>query len=268
MPKKTNASPTNKSCSESCKNNQPNSDQQQMLQLKVSLQGIAPPIWRRFVVPRSMTLRELHNVLQILFGWTESHLYEFVITVNGKKQHISCEEGEEPYDVFLGSEDDDEDDDWDEDDDDWDEEEDEEEDGDNLSRCYRNNINSEEDGGDDEEDEDDDDFSEIDRDLSFLTRKGMKFTYMYDFGDSWFHEIVVESVNYKYSGKQQAVVLDGARNAPLEDSGGVGGYYEIIASLKDPKNADREYLEWIGDYDPEYFDLEHTNEELARMFPV
>jgi len=45
--------------------------------LKVSLRGIRPPIWRRFQVPADMTLRKLHDCLQEVMGWTDSHLHQF-----------------------------------------------------------------------------------------------------------------------------------------------------------------------------------------------
>ena len=53
-------------------------------QLKVSLLGIRPPIWRRFLVADSTTLMELHDVIQIVMGWTNSHLYQFIV---GQKRY-------------------------------------------------------------------------------------------------------------------------------------------------------------------------------------
>jgi pRiA4b ORF-3-like protein len=46
-------------------------------QIKVTLDGIQPPIWRRLVVPASTTLKDLHDVLQVALGWTDSHPHEF-----------------------------------------------------------------------------------------------------------------------------------------------------------------------------------------------
>lgn len=48
-------------------------------QLKVSLREITPPIWRRVQVPGDITLAQLHRVLQIVMGWTNSHLHKFSI---------------------------------------------------------------------------------------------------------------------------------------------------------------------------------------------
>ena len=47
--------------------------------LKVTLDEIAPPIWRRLEVPASVTLAKLHELLQAALGWTNSHLHMFEI---------------------------------------------------------------------------------------------------------------------------------------------------------------------------------------------
>lgn len=53
-----------------------------IFQLKVTLRGIRPPIWRRIEVPGSITLARLHYVLQSVMGWFGGHLHQFV--VNGE----------------------------------------------------------------------------------------------------------------------------------------------------------------------------------------
>ena len=50
-----------------------------ILQLKVRLLGISPMIWRRVLVPASMSLRELHGVVQLAMGWEGIHLFEFAV---------------------------------------------------------------------------------------------------------------------------------------------------------------------------------------------
>jgi len=39
--------------------------------LKIELLDIEPAIWRRFVVPANITLDRLHDVIQIIMGWTD-----------------------------------------------------------------------------------------------------------------------------------------------------------------------------------------------------
>lgn len=46
-------------------------------QLKVTLKGSHPPIWRRLQVRGDIPLSRLHRVLQIVMGWTDSHLHQF-----------------------------------------------------------------------------------------------------------------------------------------------------------------------------------------------
>jgi hypothetical protein len=48
-------------------------------QLKITLQGIKPPIWRRFHVPSDMNLAKLHQVIQAVMGWEESHMHQFKV---------------------------------------------------------------------------------------------------------------------------------------------------------------------------------------------
>jgi hypothetical protein len=51
----------------------------EIYQIKVTLRGTDPPIWRRLLVPADFTLEQLHRVLQRAMGWTESHLHDFRI---------------------------------------------------------------------------------------------------------------------------------------------------------------------------------------------
>ena len=53
--------------------------------IKVTLLGTRPPVWRRILVPRDITLQHLHRTLQTVMGWTNSHLHQFVV----QRQRIS-----------------------------------------------------------------------------------------------------------------------------------------------------------------------------------
>lgn len=48
-------------------------------QFRVVLRGVSPLIWRRLLVRAGSTIAELHEVLQVAFGWDGGHLHRFVI---------------------------------------------------------------------------------------------------------------------------------------------------------------------------------------------
>ena len=48
-------------------------------QIKVTLRGSRPSIWRRFLVHSDVTLYKLHHILQVVMGWTGSHLHQYRI---------------------------------------------------------------------------------------------------------------------------------------------------------------------------------------------
>ena len=52
---------------------------QRVLQLKITLRGIRPPIWRRVLVSETATLHNLHATIQALFGWLDYHLHQFEV---------------------------------------------------------------------------------------------------------------------------------------------------------------------------------------------
>jgi hypothetical protein len=51
----------------------------QVYQLKITLLGSQPPIWRRFQVPSDMNLAKLHQVIQYVMGWEDSHMHQFKV---------------------------------------------------------------------------------------------------------------------------------------------------------------------------------------------
>ena len=46
-------------------------------QIKVSLRGAKPPIWRRLLVRDNTSLHGLHQIIQDAMGWQNCHLYHF-----------------------------------------------------------------------------------------------------------------------------------------------------------------------------------------------
>lgn len=173
--------------------------------LKITLNDTNPPVWRRFVVPASITLDRLHDVIQIVMGWQDSHLHEFNIT------------GTRYAEVF--------------------ESEDE--------------VQAEVDGnyrlGD------------------LIKRKGITFEYLYDFGDSWMHHLILENTNHTL-GDEPVECLDGERSCPPEDVGGVHRYYEFCKAIADSNEPEHDaMMEWYGKpYDSERFNRDEVNLELIK----
>src|SRR5438477_918065 len=124
--------------------------------LKVSLRGVRPPVWRRIRVAGDLTLRELHHVLQIALGWTDSHLHEFEI---GGKRYGMPDPLEDISDPPL---------------------------------------------------------DEQNYELNELLQKGSHAEYLYDFGDGWRHDIVVEDEEPAKRGALKAECLAGGRACPPE----------------------------------------------------
>ena len=50
-----------------------------MARLPIELRETQPRLWRRVDVPLFSTLLALHDIIQVAVGWTDSHMFEFVI---------------------------------------------------------------------------------------------------------------------------------------------------------------------------------------------
>ena len=108
-----------------------------------------------------------------------------------------------------------------------------------------------------EPDDEDDNWGERPEDaretnvLTFIQHMGLeKFVYVYDFGDSWVHDITVEQIDHD-ADLDHPVCLAGKGACPPEDCGGPWGYEELKEEMdKDEINE---------------FDLEEVNEELESI---
>ena len=175
-------------------------------QLKVTLEGIDPPIWRQFQVESLTTLHRLHQILQIVMGWADYHLYQFA--VGGTEYGEPDPEFELPF---------------------------------RSSRRARLN--------------------------EVAPNPRDKFVYIYDFGDGWQHEIRVEWIGSPEAGVRHPVCLAGERACPPEDCGGIGGYADLLETIRSPHaEGYEETMEWLGgSFDPARFDLEGVNRDLKRI---
>jgi Plasmid pRiA4b ORF-3-like protein. len=94
-----------------------------------------------------------------------------------------------------------------------------------------------------------------------------KFRYVYDFGDDWRHDIVVEKVLDPDEGIKYPVCIGGKRNCPPEDVGGPWGYEDFLEAIQDPQHPEHEsMLEWVGgSFDPEEFSIDEVNDMLKMI---
>ncbi|MBO6534284.1 MAG: plasmid pRiA4b ORF-3 family protein, partial [Muricauda sp.] len=44
---------------------------------RIELDGTSPNIWREFLVSSETKFNRLHQIIQIVMGWKNNHLYEF-----------------------------------------------------------------------------------------------------------------------------------------------------------------------------------------------
>ncbi len=175
-------------------------------QIGITLAGSQPPIWRRVLVHRDTTLAQLHAIVQIVMGWTNSHLHQFI--VDGTYYGV-------PHPDYVGVEMHDE------------------------RQVKLSQIAGE---------------------------PGDAFRYEYDFGDGWLHILEVEDVRDPEAGQTYPRCIEGKRACPLEDVGGLWGYYNFLEAIRDPDHPEHEdYLEWYGsDFDPEAFDPGEVNADLRK----
>jgi hypothetical protein len=108
---------------------------------------------------------------------------------------------------------------------------------------------------------------ELDHRLEEVAVKGSRFSYTYDFGDWWEHDVLVEDVVAAEPDERYPVCAGGARACPPEDVGGAFGFGELLTALADPGHARYSTTrEWLGrDYDPERFEPGPVSTLLRRL---
>lgn len=101
---------------------------------------------------------------------------------------------------------------------------------------------------------------------ALLGKSTREFNYLYDFGDSWDHRIVIEAIAPAQPDWSYPLCVAGARACPPDDVGGAHGYHDFLVTLADPSHEEHDsMLVWIGGaFDPEGFDINSVNRELRR----
>jgi Plasmid pRiA4b ORF-3-like protein len=90
--------------------------------------------------------------------------------------------------------------------------------------------------------------------------------YLYDFGDSWEHRIIVTKVRPAESGGSYPRYAGGENNAPPDDCGGLPGFYNALEALAGEQHPDHaEVMEWFGAYDEKEIDVSRIHKSLAKL---
>jgi len=103
---------------------------------------------------------------------------------------------------------------------------------------------------------------------ALLAEQGDSCLYVYDFGDDWVHELVLESVVELSDDEFPVCCLDGSGACPPEDCGGVPGYAELLECLRDRSSKRHDAaVDFLGeDFDAEAFDCVPFNERSRKLF--
>ena len=162
-------------------------------------------------MPLTTHLLTLHDIIQIAVGWTDSHLFQFII--GNRNYGVPSEEDE-----FWGF------------------------------KLYR---------------------AEGLRLRTLVARGVERFVYVYDFGDDWRHDIVIERIADGKPSIDYPAFVDGKRRCPPEDVGGIPGFMQFLEAARDPMHSEhRDMIRWYGKpFDP--FDIDERGirmglSELAR----
>jgi hypothetical protein len=90
--------------------------------------------------------------------------------------------------------------------------------------------------------------------------------YIYDFGDSWRHKIIVTKIRAGLPDVSYPNYVGGEWGCPPENCGGIPGYYNMLAALADPEHPDHaEVTEYLEDWDPKDIDEFRLRIALSRI---
>ena len=88
-----------------------------------------------------------------------------------------------------------------------------------------------------------------------------KYKYLYDFGDCWEFDIVLEKILEDYENNYPAV-LKSKGNKLVEDCGGIWGYSRLLEAWETKGEDTEELREWAGEPEQYEFDKDAANEEM------
>ena len=199
-----------------------------------TLRGAEAPVWRRFCVPMDYDFAKLHEVLQILFGYSGREGYEFVFDTkegaNDLKLSITADVDLYERYRFLKSD------------------EGKHYLADKEKEGYSVDMSVEVAWAED-------------LPLDPLALKHRQFRYIYDFSDDWTYDI--ELIDVLDDVPPVPALREGMGNAPFEACGGFAGYYELMDVLTTPDHPDNAAIHaWVDEMGYKFYDKDEVNEAL------
>ena len=178
--------------------------------VRIELREIEPTLWRRVDIPLTSTLLALHDIIQVTVGWTDSHLFEFVVggRVYGDRVYSEPLSDDELFERKV---------------------------------CNAEGVR-----------------------LRTLIGRGVeRLLYVYDFGDDWCHDVIIEDVRDEAPDiDYPAFVAGERRRCPPEDVGGVPGFMRFLEAALNPFDDEQEeVLTWYG----KPFDRDDIDKRYVRM---
>ncbi|MCP9237125.1 plasmid pRiA4b ORF-3 family protein [Lewinella sp. JB7] len=167
----------------------------EIYQLRVTLDGSQPEIWRRLLVPADVRETRLHHIIQAAMGWRGTEQFQFYPQMDRELPST-----EEP------------------------------------------------------------------RLCDLLVSEGQQCGYEFDSGDSWYHDIMLETRVEPEARRHYPVCTAGQGACPPEDVGGIPGYKRLLEALNDPNHPDHEEMSgWLTqDFHPDAFNIEQANVRLGK----
>jgi len=212
-------------------------------QFYIQLEHVEPTVWRRFVIPAETTFKRLHDTIQFVMGWHDSHLFEFDIEKESNSRRLEIVEDEEMYEQHQFD-----------------------------KRRLQMNLDIEVEN--EYEKRANERLMKTDMRLAAKTKlpkyveEFPEFIYRYDYGDDWLHHIRLEKVVLDYE-VGHPILLEGEGVCPPEDVGGPGGYQHFLEAWNNPSHEEHEGMrEWGEGVYSNALDISHINKLMKELLKL
>lgn len=202
--------------------------------IRIFLKDTELLIWRRIIIPSDITFKTLHDIIQLSMGWRDNYLYDFNIAEE-KLRVTGDEEAISEYERYS-----------------------------KMKLTKKN-----------------DPYGYVAKMLEITPKLSSKIKideyltnyknieYIYDFGDYWKHQIILEEILKNYE-NDYPLCIDGEGACPPEDIGGITEYEQFLEIINDKTHSEYQDLkEWADGKEYQYnFDIESTNRKMKNCIEL